>query len=144
MRKSAEFQGRGTKLSSLPCDCQSQARDILISYCTLAHVPKAREHPPKNTQKPQTTRGDEEDLGPAVTVNLRRNASTDYSPCLLPERKGMFPNQIIPSGWRRRKRKVRSLPGAKAGNQPYHQPSSHALYSSTLHSSSHFLAAVSL
>lgn len=79
--------------------------------------------PQKHTQKPQTTRGDKQDLGPAVTANLRRNASTDYSPCLLPKRKGRLPNQIIPSGWRRRKRKVRSLPTAKAGNQPYQQPS---------------------
>lgn len=101
--------------------------------------------PPQTTaQKPQTTRGEEQDLGPAATANLRRNTNIDYSPCLLPERKSMLPNRIIPSGWMRKRRRVRSLPSAKAGNQPNHQTSSHALYSSTLHSSSHFLAVVSL
>lgn len=61
----------------------------------------------------------------------------------MPKRKGMLPNQIIPSGWMRTRRRFGSLPSAKAGNQPNHQTSSHALYSSALHSSSHFLAAVS-
>lgn len=142
MRKSAEFQGRGRKPISLPCNCQPQARDTWSSYCTVAWVPKARKHPPQTTaQKPQTAR-EEPDLGPAVPVSWRRNANTDYSPRLWPGRKGMLPKQIIPHGCVRKR--VRSLPSAKASNQANHQTHSNALYSSTLHSSSYFLTAVSL
>lgn len=47
MGKSAEFQGRGRKPISLPCNCQPQARDTWSSYRTVARVPKARKHPHK-------------------------------------------------------------------------------------------------
>lgn len=69
---------------------------------------KSQEVAPKQTtQKPQTTRGEKQDLGPAVTANLRRKPNTDY----------------IPSGWMRNRRWVRSLSSTKAGNQPPHQTS---------------------
>lgn len=81
---------KGEAGSRVHCPATFRHLDQLLH--TGPGTKRQRKSPQTTAQKPQSTRGEEQDLGPAVTANLRRNANIDYSPWLLPETKGMLPD----------------------------------------------------